>query len=124
MKKKGKSFIIPLVIYPFNILVSINETDDEIRNHFKKYNIEEGNFFEYQKITTARTLQLETGQTIIRFYTWESCTMATVAHEIFHAVTLILDRIGLIFDIDKNDEAYAYLIGYVTQEFYNVWNKK
>lgn len=123
MKKKGKNFIIPLVIYPFDILVSINETDDHIREHFKKYEIEEGNFFE-GRITTARTLQFETGQTIIRFYTWESCTMATVAHEIFHAVTLILDRVGMPFDIEKNDEAYAYLIGYVTQEFYNVWNNK
>lgn len=41
----------------------------------------------------------------------------TLAHEIFHAVTFILTRIGMSLT-NESDEAYAYLIGYLTKEIY------
>lgn len=118
-KTKGKNFIIPLVVYPFDIMVSIGETDDQLKTSFGKYvdNFDFGNYFDIPN-RKANCLMFEGGQTIIRFKEWQYTEMSTVSHEIFHAVTFIMNRIGMPLD-EKNDEAWAYLIGYVTQEFYN-----
>jgi len=40
-----------------------------------------------------------------------------VAHEVFHAVELLMDRIGCKLT-DESSEAYAYLIGYLTKEIH------
>lgn len=37
----------------------------------------------------------------------------TMAHEIFHVVRFVMERVGIGL-CDESDEAYAYLIGYVT----------
>jgi hypothetical protein len=42
---------------------------------------------------------------------------AFVAHEIFHAVYDLLAKAGIRLSFDS-DEAYAYLIGHITQKFY------
>jgi hypothetical protein len=41
----------------------------------------------------------------------------TISHEITHAVAEILGGIGIKFN-KKNEEAYAYLIGYLNKEFH------
>jgi len=41
----------------------------------------------------------------------------TISHEITHAVAEILGGIGIKFN-KKNEEAYAYLIGYLNREFH------
>lgn len=46
----------------------------------------------------------------------------TVAHEIFHAVYKILTDKGIICS-DNSEEAYAYLIGFVTEQFYKKCRK-
>src|SRR6185436_16074787 len=52
---------------------------------------------------------------IVVFYT--NPTVGTIAHETFHAVSYLCKYIGLKWTSD-NEEAYAYLIDYVTEEFY------
>lgn len=44
-------------------------------------------------------------------------TIDTISHEITHAVAEILGGIGVKFN-KKNEEAYAYLIGYLNKEFH------
>lgn len=46
---------------------------------------------------------------------------ATLAHEIFHAVFGIMDEIG-VSPSEDSEEAYAYLIGYLTKEIYASFN--
>lgn len=46
-----------------------------------------------------------------------------LSHEIFHLVTLILDQRGIKFSFDC-DEAYAYYIGFITEQIYKKISKK
>jgi len=69
----------------------------------------------------ARTINvIEGGQTIIRLklHPQTPIQKGYLAHEIFHAVTFIMDRMGIEFVLMKSDECFAYTIGYVTTEIY------
>jgi hypothetical protein len=60
------------------------------------------------------------GQTIIRIPKKPETPqeIGTLSHEIFHGVDFIFRRIGISLS-DNSNEAYAYLIGYVTEQFFN-----
>lgn len=65
---------------------------------------------------SGRTLQIPGKGTLI-YMPEEPCdakSFATLSHEIFHAAYLILQKIGVTCT-DDSDEAYAYLIGYLTE---------
>lgn len=49
-------------------------------------------------------------------------THNTISHEAFHITSFVMNDAGVVGDYD-NDEASAYLIGYIVQQFYN-WCKK
>lgn len=128
-KVKGSSFIIPLVVYPFDIMVSIAQEDEDfhafIVDHLPPECLkdleDDPGILTMGYTTNGRTLNLETGfQTIMRFKDYPAGPRghAIVAHEIFHACTFILWRVGMNLEVMKTDEAYAYLIDYVTGEFY------
>lgn len=132
-KKHGISFIIDLVVYPFDILVSIEQSDKDFMRDIRK-NIPPNCLKEFEKdssilnlreTTNGRTISLESGETIIRLKKWPITPRDSgiVAHEILHAVTFILWRMGIHFEIEKTDEVYAYLIGYITQKFYEKLQK-
>lgn len=67
----------------------------------------------------GRTVHLDGGQTMIRMNgkvkTPEQ--FGTLAHEIFHAVDFIFTRLNMKLSRDS-DEAFAYAIGYVTEQIY------
>lgn len=54
-------------------------------------------------------------------------SQATLAHECVHAANFIYDQIGQRPDVE-NDEAYAYLVGYVFRQYCKhvkpSWNKE
>jgi hypothetical protein len=54
-------------------------------------------------------------QTIIRLC--KTPSRGVVAHEIFHAVEMIMRFLRMPLT-PENDEAYAYMIGYITDKFY------
>ena len=47
--------------------------------------------------------------------------MGCLAHEIFHCAEFILSKVGIKLS-NKSDEAYAYLIGYITENIFNHLN--
>lgn len=47
--------------------------------------------------------------------------LATLNHEIFHCACFILERVGIVYS-ESSDEAYAYLIEYLTKQIYNKLN--
>lgn len=114
-----KCFIVKLIIYPFDVLVSIGHTDKELQKILNNLGVFEG-FDELimNETTRGRTLMLDSNQTIIRlkFNKNRNEFISLISHEIFHAVTFVLYKIGLEFDINKSDEAYAYLIEYLTKQ--------
>lgn len=125
---KKKNFIVPLVVYPFDIYVSIGETDGDFKNGIKRVMTKEMfkelcedpvacNLAQYAK---GRTLVLTSNQTIIRVKNTPEYPedYGVLQHEIFHAVTFIMDRVGMKFKLLCSDESYSYLIQHVTTEIY------
>ncbi len=118
-KKRIKNFIIPLVIYPFDVMVSLCQSDEELTVILKKKNWRwddllklkgDGKFVIFPDLNAA----------VIRMKHFPDYPegQGTMAHEIFHAVTYILDRVGMELKIGESDEAYSYLVGYLTKEIY------
>lgn len=119
--KTPNHFFIDCQVYPFNVLISCGESDEELT----KVLIDEGGVLESEVTELLKDLSFsgraithmrENGPTIIRFRTpGDACIfMGTVAHECMHAAFMILDRCGLKHEFDTSDEAYTYLTGYLT----------
>lgn len=123
LKSKGSNFIIPLVVYPFDVMISIGETNEDIDKRFKKYNLtaEDISLATFTSHTVqGRTVMFSSNQTLIRLRNFPKSPVdyGNLQHEIFHAVTFVMDRIGMVLKVEESDEAYAYLIGYLTREIY------
>lgn len=127
MKTKSLNFIIPLVVYPFDLMVSVGETSDQWSKAIsKRWKPEE-------IIDDINKRERPTQQGLSYVYTSPSCLAAIIklsrfdkrspadhgvlAHEIFHITTFVLAQCGLELN-DNSMEAYAYLHGYITQEIY------
>jgi hypothetical protein len=115
------NIIIDCIVYPFDVFVSFQNYDD-FEHTLKKIlpkdihseiEVFKGNY-------TARTLKFSNGALAIRFTTKDH---GLLAHEVFHATDLLMENIGMKLSRDS-DEAYAYLIQYITVEIYDkLWNK-
>lgn len=117
--KKGINFIIPLVVYPFEIMVSIGQSDEELKTSLGKFNCDWDD--KMSCVGNGRFYMNGENQTLLRLldYPETNFELGTLQHEIFHCVTHILDRVGMKFILSKSDEAYSYLIGYITTEVYS-----
>lgn len=123
MKSKKLNFIVPLIVYPFDVMVSFGESNEEIDKHLKKYGLtsDDVSLATYtSKTVQGRTVMFASNQTLIRLNQIPKTDIefGNLAHEIFHAVSYIMHRIGMPLKIKKSDEAYAYLISYLTEEIY------
>lgn len=120
---KGKNFIIPLVVYTFDVMVSIAQTDEEIKGVLKKHlpaDIhDELHLAEFKNGSQGRAVMFSNGATLIRIrhQVKYASVRGVLAHEIFHVAEFIMDRIGIKHSLECS-EAYAYLIGYLTEEIY------
>lgn len=126
-KKKvlKKIFVVSPVIYPYDILFLIDLSNEEVKTElesrmFKELWGEIPVLSNWSKTNNGKCTQFSNGSLAIRLKHYPKYPQdhGTISHEIFHAVTLLLDRLGIQFDIEKSDEAYAYLIGYITEQFY------
>lgn len=122
MKKKEANFIIPYVVYPFDVMVSINQTDDQLIKAVKRFGLGKDDIepcLDLPKTNRGRTVILGTNQTILRITDAPDADIhSTIAHEVFHAVTFLFYKLEMKLVVTENDEAYAYLIGYLTKEIY------
>ncbi len=117
---KSKNFIIPLHIYPFDVMVSIGETDAELFPKLKKHGVDlDDKVLIHSDTMRGRCIMFAGNQTLIRMYRPVKTPQdyGNLQHEIFHAVEFIMDKIGQSL-CRKSDESYAYLIGYITTEIY------
>lgn len=120
-EKRKLNAIIPLVVYPFDVMISFGETDEELAENLKQVGIDitvDGDRWKFTTTKDGYAVLLEDWQTLIRLQVFpENCKhYGILAHEIFHAVTLILENVGIPFQLHVSDEAYAYLIEYLTKE--------
>lgn len=109
----GKNIIIPLVIYPFDLMVSINQSDKDLSLELLRYGIDDISELVLSETIRGRTIMYDTNQTVIRL---KSLDISVLCHEVFHAVAFILSKVGIPLEVMKSDEAYAYLIEYIIGE--------
>ncbi len=122
-KKTGKFFLIKMGIYPFDVMVSVDEPDDVLIKRLEKYGNDKEDFkglMNLHETVRGRLAMLPSNQSVIRLVSQPTKheMMNVISHEVFHSATYILDRIGMKFKLGTSDEAYAYLIGYLTTEIY------
>lgn len=118
---KGSYFIIPLIVYPFDVMVSIDETDKVLLKRLIKYGNTETEcqpLFRMSNTCRGRYFLLPSNQSVIRLIQEDNKynILETISHEIFHAVTYIMNTLGGKLKLAVSDEPYAYLTGYLTKE--------
>ena len=107
-------FKIPLIIYPFIILVSLEESDEILTNtlielgHSKD---EITDIMNMSDITTGRCNILCSNIIVIRLLYQPKLVemIGVITHEATHATTFIFDRIGSKLEIGSSDEHFAYI---------------
>jgi hypothetical protein len=125
---KSINKIIPLGIYPYDLMISFNESDKDFKKALKKFGITpkastETTVFEMDNIKTCvgRMVMFIGKQTVIRLNFMPKLTnpfkMSLLQHEIFHAVTFFMLEIRTPLKNSTN-EVYAYLIQYLTGKIY------
>lgn len=111
-------FIINCKVYPFDVMVYFGEDREPLYRNLKKY-LSESDIKELReyKYGFAKSVMFPNGQTLLYMKRKPEThfELGTLAHEIFHCTCFIMDRVGIKLT-DESDEAYAYLIGYLTNE--------
>lgn len=116
-------YVIPLHIYPSNIYISVNQTDEMFREELLAKEVSKqdiDNFLDRPDNEPGLTGILENGNVLIRFKHYdetmsEPYTRKTIVHESFHATVCVMDFIGASLD-HSSEESYAYLLEYIFQE--------
>lgn len=123
--KKQINFIVPLGVYPFDVMCSFGQNDKELRKALERHNIEWlPEMAMEQRTGSGRYLLLEGNQSLIWLYNYPTMPEdhGTLAHEIYHCVYQVLKHLGMK-PSHNSEEAYAYLTGYLTTEIYKQLNK-
>lgn len=144
MSKLANPFfcIIQIPLYKQNVMVSVNQTDDQLlssivrtssvwpkgvkRTKDKITHLLEA-FDDVSSTNDGRTVLYDSGIIMVRLYKVESIyipeNLGTFNHELFHVVSFIAKKKGLVLN-DGSEEAFSYLTGYITSEFFKMYQKK
>lgn len=115
MKKQHDFIIIPLHIYPFDVLVSRQSTKDLTAK--LKTLLPEDVHHEIEEAIAkdkGRTTMFSSGQSVIHLLDFNS---GIIAHEVFHVVDFLMTRLEMPL-VHENQEAYAYLLGYIVEKIH------
>ena len=111
--------VIPIDVYGHDIVVSIGQSDDDLYEHIRE-NISKKKFD--KKMTNqksiATTFKLKTGCILIRFKD-DIDNPGIVAHEAFHAIVYLFEKIGIEYAYES-EEAYAYTLEYLTNQILKI----
>lgn len=116
-------FVVSHGGYPFDVLVAIGSSDDELHAALDTFTMtlteSDREAIKSGPIESGRlgcTILLDCGATILRLRDWHVTPEwhARLAHEIFHAVTMLFERLTMRLTEDS-DEAYAYAVENLTR---------
>lgn len=117
---------INIPIYEHDVLISVDETDDElyeqVKHSFKSRDEFDNSWINFESSNARTICHDRDGYCIIRFKK-EPLKHSLIAHEAFHATHFILDRVGIRLS-DDSDEAFAYLLGYIIENIYLCLDRK
>jgi len=112
----NKGFTIPPSIYPFPIHIYYGVEKDA--HKFFKSTLEKGDHKNIKEFFTgtynARTCQTTYSGIALHF---KRISPNLIAHEMFHCVELIFEKIGMFLN-DETSEAWAYYLGYLVEQVY------
>jgi hypothetical protein len=117
------NFTIPITIYPFDLLVSINESDKKFAKILKsiKETSKMPDLAESMTLKGCNGVSFTTprGSSIIRMSHLPIAGdfEAVFSHELLHIVHNTLKFVGMKLT-DSSVEAYCYLTDYLTKQFY------
>ncbi len=117
-------FIVPLVIFPFDIMFFIQGNQKQFDTLMDKYGIKDHRV-EIPIKSKGRTIMFPSNHTLIILPQVPETTfhLAALQHEIFHATQFILEKMGIPLN-EQTDEVYAYTIQYITNQVYRKFNIK
>ena len=116
-------------IYPFQVLVSIGESDQEFLNLLEIHEISDVSndvvTLEKYEPGEGRTELINNCQIIIRlnFNPSSPEDLSIVPHEVLHAVGFICNELNIPFN-DDTEEVYAYLLEFYTKEIFKLIEKE
>jgi len=121
--KKGKNmFIVRCDVYPVDIMFYFEKEKSVVIKKLSDYlDSEDLEYLESASFESrGKAVLFKEPKVLIWMPEKPNCmiTLSTVAHEIFHATCMILERIGIKYG-DDSDEAYAYLLQFITREAYS-----
>ena len=98
-------------------MVAFCATHEEVLKKIRKtgYKLNQEEINALKRDSAGRTTMLMGGQVIIQLANYPKPGSPVLAHEVFHTVFAIMDRIGIPLSNDS-DEAYAYLVQFLTKE--------
>lgn len=111
--------VISIDIYNIDILFVVSskqELEQALKKHLDKEEAEDSYNVMIRDIgdnTLGRSASLNSGQIVL--WVKNANDKGTIAHEIFHIACYIMERSGISL-CHESDEAYAYLIGYITNK--------
>lgn len=115
--------VIPLHVYPSNIYLSVNQTDEMFVEELLAKKVSQNDiddFLERPDNEPGLTGTLENGNILIRLKHYDETasdlyTRGTIVHESFHAMICVMDYINASLD-HSSEEHYAYLLEYMFKE--------
>lgn len=122
------NFIISFEIYPFDLMVSIGQTDEELTAALAEHGVTahvpaligygincpaKYAFWNKESTFLLRIHELPT----------TSKMFGALAHEICHIVSWALETLGFKLKCSSSGEAYAYLTGWITEKIYKQLNE-
>lgn len=122
------NFILPFGAFPYDVFVSICDTDEEFLAATKLL-VEKKKYKQFKKgeglgliSGQARTWQLSTGQVMLRTVDALNTPkgVGILAHECSHAVDYVLDSVHTPY-VDETKEVYAYHLGFMVENILEKW---
>lgn len=117
---KGRHFIVSQGTYPFDVLVSIGETDAQRLRAIKKHFPDDvllGNEHRLETVADSILLDSLNGVISISDYPDTPEMKGWLAHEVWHIVDELFKKIEISLHL-VSTEAFAYQISHLTCEIY------
>ena len=113
-------FNIPGTIYQYDLIVALDIENDPLKKYVKRHcNLTDTDIKaldDFAPSNRGRCVMLECGVTVIRLKTRDKYELlGTIAHEVFHFVTFVFYKVGIEYQLNVSDEAFAYMLGYYTK---------
>lgn len=102
--------------YPKKVWLIWEELDSNVMYEFSKEPDDYSGIYSVPPTSEGETIRTKKGNVVIRFHTAPT-NPGSIAHEAFHAVTNILDYIGMKLS-DESEEAYSYLLDSIVSQIH------